>query len=170
MPPEFRASNTDLLFRSAAFQIRAFSSAGRRTRLIRSPQRRSCSSALIPPYSCTLDHFQSCALFTRPRRTGFRWMYSTVSTYPFHSSQCAVEEATQPQLPYFSKLVVDRDHRAGLHGLNHPGNAERKRWADDCVPMVGQKHPRGEQKAFFLAYSGEGKREARIVPLLKVGP
>ena len=76
------ACSADLLSKvcgSPALQILMFSSAWKFTRSIPRPQRRCCSSPLTPEYSCTLDHFQSAALRTKPRRTGFKWMYSTVS-------------------------------------------------------------------------------------------
>jgi len=77
-----KACGTFFVGQSRAFglaQIRVFSFVGKRTRSIRNPQRCSCSSPLAPAYSMALDHCHSSALFTKPRRTGFQWMYSTVS-------------------------------------------------------------------------------------------
>jgi len=68
---------------SAPAQILAFSSAGNRTRSIRNPHRRSCSSPVIPPYSGPLDHFHPSGLFTRPPRTRLKWMVSPWLWYSF---------------------------------------------------------------------------------------
>jgi len=48
---------------------------------MRSPQNRSCTWALTPAYSRMLDHFPSSGFCTHPRRTGFKWIYSTFSWY-----------------------------------------------------------------------------------------
>jgi hypothetical protein len=45
-------------------QIRVWVSEGMCTRSIRRPQPSSCSAALLPEYSLTLDHGQSCAPLT----------------------------------------------------------------------------------------------------------
>ena len=58
------------------------------TRSIIKPQRRLCSSTLMPEYSLKLDHRQSCGRRTKPALTGFRWIYSTFSLY-----SCAVRKA-----------------------------------------------------------------------------
>jgi hypothetical protein len=44
-----------------------------------SPQRPLCSSGETPEYSAALDQVQFSGFTTNPRRTGFTWMYSTVS-------------------------------------------------------------------------------------------
>ena len=64
-------------------QIRVLRSEGIITRSMVRPHRRSCSAALIPEYSFTLDHRQPCGRSTSPALTGLRCMYSTLSLYSF---------------------------------------------------------------------------------------
>jgi hypothetical protein len=76
------AGSAELFFNSAAFcQIRVRSSDGRRTRSMGSQGCRVASSSSDPEYSLTLDQGQSSGFTARPRRTGFRWMYSTALLY-----------------------------------------------------------------------------------------
>ena len=70
-----RVGSADLPFKvcgSSSFQMRVFSSAGKRTLSMRRAEPRSCSAPATPAYSCTPDHFQSVACSTSPRRTAFR--------------------------------------------------------------------------------------------------
>lgn len=58
-------------FWGAVDQIRVRGSEGILRRSMIKPQRRFCSSALMPAYSLKLNHVQSCGWRTRPARNGF---------------------------------------------------------------------------------------------------
>ena len=58
-------------------------------------------------YSKKLDHFQSPARFTRPRRTGFRWDVLNRLPILSHPAECAIRETPLPELASFAPAVVD---------------------------------------------------------------
>ncbi len=86
------------------------------------------------------DQFHSSARLTRPRRTGFRWRYSTVSRYPFtvlnaRSKKRAVRDNSKR--PDVSGRLFQVLGRSGLAKRENKRNGKAAGPGDQWSPSAG---------------------------------
>ena len=129
--------------------MRAFPSVGNRTRSITRAQRRLCSCGETPEYSAALDQIQFSGFATHPRRTGFRWMYSTVSQ---PSLVNGVDRSNTPIEPCVLSVANQIAPQALSYAENFVG--------DPCVAMSFL-----EEAAATVSEVVRAKEAAQVLPI-----
>ena len=119
---------------------------------------RSCSPLLTPAYSLALDHLHASGRLTYPRRTGFPWMYSTVSPYSFTVRSARSKKRDWKSAPRVFPAPFDPARSANLDGLHRFGDRHRMSRINDRVPVIRQQHPGRERKSVPLASGADQVR------------
>src|SRR5437899_10406340 len=117
-----------------------------------------------------LDHRQSCGVVTNPRRTGFKWIYSTGVRVFLHRPQRVIEEPALPKLSRFPVPPVDKNHGTQFHGFHHLRDSQGISRVEDGVPMVRKKNPGAQQESMPEARRSEGSRKKLEIRLAEFRP